>query len=50
LRRWCTVAATKAAGISTSKKIDFEVVDLHALVKHVAAHPELINLVVQPTA
>lgn len=39
-----TVERAKAAGISTSKKIDFEVVDLHALVKHVAAHPELINL------
>ena len=36
---------TKASGISTSKKIDFEVVDLHALVKHIAAHPELISLV-----
>lgn len=34
----------KASGISTSKKIDYEVVDLHALVKHVAAHPELIAL------
>jgi len=37
----------KAAGISTSKKIEFEVVDLHALVKHIAAHPELIALVRQ---
>jgi hypothetical protein len=34
----------KAAGISTSKKVDFEVTDLLALVKHIAVHPELINL------
>ena len=32
-------------GISTSTNVDFEVNDLHALVKHVAAHPELINLI-----
>lgn len=38
------VAPAKVAGISTSKKVDFEVVDLLALVKHIAAHPELINL------
>lgn len=38
------VERTKAVGISTSKKLDFEVVDLAALVKHIAAHPELINL------
>ena len=37
---------TKAAGISTTKKLDFEVTDLVALVAHIAAHPELINLVV----
>jgi hypothetical protein len=40
------VAIEKTKGISTSKKVDFEVVDLHALIKHVAAHPELINLVI----
>lgn len=34
----------KVVGISTSKTVDFEVVDLHALVKHVADHPELITL------
>jgi len=39
-----TIAPTKAAGISTSKKIDFEVVDLAQLVQHVAAHPELLAL------
>lgn len=38
------VEKPKAAGISTSKKLDFEVVDLHALVKHVAEHPELLAL------
>lgn len=32
-------------GISTSTTVDFEVTDLHALVKHIAAHPELINLI-----
>lgn len=35
----------KAAGISTSTRLDFEVVDLLALVTHVAAHPELLALV-----
>lgn len=39
------IAAPKAAGVSTSKKVDFEVTDLHALIKHVAEHPELLNLV-----
>jgi colicin import membrane protein len=34
-----------AKGISTSKKIDFEVVDTLALIKHIAAHPELAALV-----
>lgn len=38
------LAPVKAAGISTSTTVDFEVQDLHALVKHVAAHPELIAL------
>jgi len=37
---------TKASGISTSKKVDFEVTNLVELVKHIAIHPELINLVV----
>lgn len=39
-------APTKVAGVSTSKKIEFEVVSLHDLVKHIAEHPELLNLVV----
>lgn len=39
-----TPAPVKVAGISTSKTIDFEVTNLHALVKHVAEHPQLINL------
>lgn len=39
-----TAPAQKVAGISTSKTVDFEVTDLLALVKHVAAHPELISL------
>lgn len=38
------VAPVKTKGISTSTKVDFEVVNLHDLVKHVAAHPELISL------
>lgn len=33
-----------AKGISTSTKVDFEVTSLHELVVHIAAHPELINL------
>lgn len=37
--------ARKVAGISTSKAVDFEVTDLHALVKHVADHPELLALI-----
>lgn len=37
--------AVKVAGISTAKKVDFQVTDLVALVKHIAEHPELINLV-----
>jgi colicin import membrane protein len=39
-----SVEKPKAAGISTTKKVDFEVIDLHALTKHVAQHPELLNL------
>lgn len=39
-----TVAPPAAKGISTAKKVDFEVVDLHALVKHVAERPELLAL------
>jgi hypothetical protein len=35
---------TKVTGISTSKSVDYVVDDLHALVQHVAAHPELITL------
>lgn len=36
----------KVTGISMRTSIDFEVVDLLALVQHIAAHPELIGLVV----
>lgn len=35
----------KVAGISTRTTVDFEVVDLLALVQHIASHPELIDLV-----
>ena len=38
--------AARAKGISVAKSIDFEVVDLLALVKHIAENPALINLVV----
>lgn len=38
--------APKAAGISTRETVAFEVVDLLALVQHVAQHPELIGLLV----
>lgn len=37
-------AVPQVKGIATTKTIDFEVVDLHALIVHVAAHPELVNL------
>lgn len=37
-------APAKVTGISTSKSVDFVVEDLHALIKHVAEHPELITL------
>lgn len=36
--------AAKVAGISTAKSYDFELTDLLSVVKHVAAHPELISL------
>jgi len=39
-----TSAPAKVAGISTAKSFDFELVDLMAVVKHVAEHPELISL------
>ena len=39
------VEKAKASGISTSKKLDFEVVDVLLLVQHIAAHPELVTLV-----
>lgn len=35
----------KVAGVSVRSTVDFEVVDLLALVKHIAQHPELIGLV-----
>jgi len=41
-----TPAPPTAKGISTSSTIDFEVVDILALVKHVAQNPELIGLVI----
>lgn len=37
--------APTVKGISTAKSVDFEVTDLLALVKHIAAHPELLSLV-----
>lgn len=36
--------APVVAGISTRETVDFEVTDLHALIKHVAERPELVNL------
>lgn len=39
------VAKPAAKGIATTTRIDFEVTDLFALVKHIAAHPELLALV-----
>jgi hypothetical protein len=34
----------KVAGLSTSRKVTFAVDNLHALIVHVAAHPELVQL------
>lgn len=39
------IEVAKVKGISTSTKVDFEIVDLHALVKHIAANPQLLALV-----
>lgn len=39
------IAPTKASGISTVKTVDYEVTNLHALIKHIAENPSLINLV-----
>lgn len=36
--------APKVKGLSTRTTIDYEVTELHALIKHVAEHPELVNL------
>lgn len=41
--------ATKVAGVSTRKTVDFEVTDLHALVKHVAENPDLLGLLKEDT-
>lgn len=38
------IAQAKAAGTSVSKTVDYELTSLLALVQHVAARPELINL------
>lgn len=37
-------SSAKAAGTSVSKTVDYELVNLLALVQHIAARPELINL------
>jgi len=42
-------AAPKVAGLSTRTSVEFEVVDKLALVKHVAAHPELLALLIEDT-
>lgn len=34
----------KVGGISTATTYDFELTDLHALIRHVAEHPEHLNL------
>lgn len=44
-----SVATPKASGVSIRGTIDFEVDDLHALIKHVGQHPELINLLTVDT-
>lgn len=42
-------APAKVSGISTSKSIDFVVEDLQALIRHVAANPALVGLLVPDT-
>lgn len=37
-------APARVKGISTSRSMDFEITNLHALVCHVSQHPELISL------
>lgn len=39
-------AVPKVSGVKTTTTIDYEVEDIHALIKHVAEHPELVNLLV----
>jgi uncharacterized membrane protein YqiK len=41
------INSSKAAGISTKATVDYEVVNLLALVQHIAANPALINLVIE---
>lgn len=42
-------AAPKVSGLSVRSSVEFEVVDKIALIKHVAAHPELANLLIEDT-
>lgn len=42
-----SIASVKAKGASVKTTVDFEVVNLLSLVQHIAAHPELINLVTE---
>lgn len=42
-------AAPAVKGLATRETVEFEVVDLHALIKHVAERPELVNLLVADT-
>lgn len=42
-------AAPAAKGLATRETIEHEVVDLLALIQHVAAHPELVNLLAVDT-
>jgi len=37
-------ATVKVKGISQAKSMDFEVNDLHAFIRHVAQHPELVGM------
>ncbi len=41
--------APKVKGVSTSETWDFEVVDMPSIIKHIAAHPELSNLLTLDT-
>jgi hypothetical protein len=41
------ISSAKAKGASVSTTVAYEIVDMHALVKHIAANPTLVGLVIE---